>query len=189
MLKRLCSLLLGLLLAASCAAAEGSVVLAPYDSSAEEVAYASLLGLDMPHVIYTFDTSGTEGRFRVNVYALQGGRWRMTNTQLVPLAGASGRLALDCDQLEESLRIAVQSGDDNAELVCHPLFGLEQRGFADMQASLCEAVNLDAGAELPLVIQSTDDANLSLSSFVDPTGLSEPSYAITITYELEEEHP
>ena len=189
MLKRLCSLLLGLLLAVSCAAAEGSVILAPYAHSAEEQAYALLLGLDTPHLIYTFDTGRTEGCFRVNVYALQDGRWLMANTQRVPLAAASGRLALACDRLEESLRIAVQTEANTDSIVCHPLFGMMTDGFADNQVSLSEPASVSWEAELPLVIQSASEELLSLTAFSDPAGLLEPSYAITIAYEVKEKNP
>ncbi len=181
MLKRLCALLI-LLLVCSCASAEQTVTLSPYQSSDAEIAYAALLGLDEPHLVYAF-AADTPGTIRLNVYTWQENTWQMSNSQCIPYTGDSGRFALACEALEKQLRIALQCDRQSTELICHPLFSQAASGLTDTQVSLSETAEIPFGQEIPLVLQSSGGAELTLDDYNRPSAIPGPAYAITIVFE------
>lgn len=184
MFKRFCCMLVILLLVYSTALAEG-VTIAPYQSTAEEDAYAALLGLDTPHVLYSF-TADAESCFRLSVYSLEEGRWHAADTKLLPFSG-SGRLYLDFSQLGERLCVAIQDQRGTRREVYHPLFGISLNGQSTTSATLCEAASLHPGVENVLVLHavhtSDESPQVELSCFADPTALTCQAFAITLCVE------
>lgn len=179
MLKRLLCLMLALLLPCH-AAAEGALHIVPYEPTQVEADFAALLGLEMPTLLYAY-SSDVAITLRLNVYALQGGAWILADTRELTMPGTSGRMALQCDSLEESVHISLQGDDSTESLFWQPLFPYSQPDLSFSTVSLCEEAAVFTTEEIPMYIQCSDDAfPLTIDHFANPTDLPQPAFAVTL---------
>lgn len=180
MLKRLFCLLL-LVLLPGCAAAEETVVIAPYEPTQIETDFSALLAVNTPFLLYTY-SSAAATTLRANVHTLQDGTWSLVHTCELPLLKASGRMAIQCYSLEDSVLITLQGDHAIESLLWQPCFDTVQPDLTFSTASLCEDTAASPYEEIPLYIQCGDEsASLSIDNFAAPSALSLPAYVLTVS--------
>ena len=162
----------------------------PAQLTQEEQALVDLMGRDAACRLFEFDTGGVVSWVRIQVYQLTDGAWNKVSGVSTPILEERGRVALNFDNMQDGLRMAVQHGELLIEHTYTPEQGAEASGGRWVTAQLTQRQEL-AGEEIPLAIQIVTDrqpvSDVQLEDFFRPeeyaAGGYECVYAVTAEFE------
>ena len=162
----------------------------PAQLTQEEQALVDLMGSDAACRLFEFDAGGVVSRARIQVYQLTDGAWNKVSGVSTPILEERGRVALNFDNMQDGLRMAVQHGELLNDHTYTPEQGAEASGGRWVTAQLTQRQEL-AGEEIPLAIQIITDrqpvSDVQLEDFFRPeeyaAGGYECVYAVTAEFE------
>lgn len=172
MVKRVCALLLCVLLSASLSACTDNDLDQMYIEKAElteeEKNIADLLGLNQEYRLYDFYLDDTVKSMRINTYELIDGEWHIVaGGGGEAFEDSDGRLALGFDNLADGLRIAVQSEHNNGSTSYFKESKTDMAGMSYTTSTLSDKKEILYDQEIPLVIQIITSKNEVHSYVVD----------------------
>lgn len=162
----------------------------PAQLTQEEQALVDLMGRDAACRLFEFDAGGVVSRVRIQVYQLTDGAWNKVSGVSTPILEERGRVALNFDNMQDGLRMAVQHGELLIDHTYTPEQGAEAPGGRWVTAQLTQRQEL-AGEEIPLAIQIITDrqpvSDVQMEDFFRPekyaAGGYECVYAVTAEFE------
>lgn len=172
MVKRVCALLLCVLLSVSLSACADNDLDQMYIEKAElteeEKNIADLLGLNQEYRLYDFHLDDTVKSMRVNTYELIDGEWHIVaGGGGEAFEDSDGRLALGFDNLADGLRIAIQSEHNNGSTSYFKESKPDMAGMGYTTSTLSDRKEILYDQEIPLVIQIITSKNEVHSYVVD----------------------
>ncbi|MHC1747185.1 MAG: hypothetical protein AB9856_02205 [Cellulosilyticaceae bacterium] len=155
---------------------------------------ASLMGNNLGHAIFDFNTDKTVKSIQFNIYKLNNDKWELVSGGSDAFDGSKGRLGLSFSNIAKGICTGIQSQNTNGSVTQTLLPMDDFTNMSSAMQTLNKDIKIEYEKEIPLVIQVfTSKEKISPNSVEDfnhPEAYQKLGYdhvyAITVTFSQKE---